>query len=356
MTRRLLFIFLFLPIAALGQYHITGKVVNLADKKPVANASVFLNNASAGTTTGEDGAFDIANVRGGYYDLVVSIVGYTAHHQDVAVTENISLPDIGIEAKTIVLKEVTIGPNRDWDANYARFKYDFLGSSKNAQQCKILNPEVLDLNYDAQKKELTASSGDFIIIENRALGYRVKYLLTSFTKSYIHDAGEPLYYEGSIHFEDLKGSKSEIKEWLQNRLDAYLGSDMHFLRSVVAATVEKEGFVVRQLIRQQDARAKKAGIVKYNETLVQNPLRLNEYIKLTDQKNQYAIAFKDCLHVTYHKMPENKNIPSVMSFTQPYTYFDDNGVIINPKSAVLEQGWSLSRLAEMLPVDYEPIK
>ena len=52
--KRLLYIFLLLPFSALAQYHISGRVLDLVDKKPIPNASVFLSNASAGTKTNAD--------------------------------------------------------------------------------------------------------------------------------------------------------------------------------------------------------------------------------------------------------------------------------------------------------------
>jgi hypothetical protein len=50
LKRLTLFLFL-LPFAAMGQYRITGRVVDAATKQPVADASVFLSNASAGAKT-----------------------------------------------------------------------------------------------------------------------------------------------------------------------------------------------------------------------------------------------------------------------------------------------------------------
>ncbi len=42
-----------LPCAVIGQYRVTGRVIDLISKKPVADASVFLSNASAGAKTND---------------------------------------------------------------------------------------------------------------------------------------------------------------------------------------------------------------------------------------------------------------------------------------------------------------
>lgn len=354
------FFALFLPFIALGQYHISGRVLNLADKKPVASASVFLSNATAGTKTNDDGTYTISNVRGGQYDLVVSIVGYGYYQQTIMVTKDINLPDIEIIPKSIELREVKIRPDPKWAQHYDMFRREFLGYSDNAGQCKILNPKVIGFSYDDVGRELTANSSDFIEVENKALGYKVKYLLSKFTKNYYTGL---LYYEGQALFENLNGKESQKRRWQKNRQDAYNGSSMHFLRTVIAGQLQSEGFKVLRLVRKPNPEYVGGLNNKYVETLVTAPLAINDFGRLTDQKGQYAITFKDCLYVMYNKKPAAKGeseiipqyITSIVSFEEPYAFFDNNGIIINPQSIVFEGQWGKSRIAELLPVDYEPL-
>ena len=277
------------------------------------------------------------------------------------VNNNLSLPDIEMVSQAIALREVKVMPDPDWAHHYDLFRREFLGSSEFTEQCKILNPKVLDFHYDSQSKELTATSSDYIEIENKALGYKVKYLLSAFTKNYHTSL---LYFEGSAFFEKLKGKKSAEQKWQQNRLKAYLGSGMHFLRSVISNNISEERFKVLRLIRTPNPDYKGGFDNKYTETLVTTPLTINEFASLTDQKGQYALGFKDCLYVMYNKRPEHKGdtelipqyVTSTITFEQPYAYFDNNGIIINPQSVVFEGIWAKSRLSELLPVDYEPPK
>ena len=83
------------------------------------------------------------------------------------------------------------------------------------------------------------------------------------------------------------------------------------------------------------------------------PLTWKDYIRFTDQKGQYALAFTDCLYVTYRRGFGNTDA-STITFLEPYAFFDNNGVIINPRSNVVEGSWSSDRMANMLPVDYDP--
>ena len=64
----------------------------------------------------------------------------------------------------------------------------------------------------------------------------------------------------------------------------------------------------------------------------------------------------------FNKKPTSKGetelipqyITSIVSFEEQYAFFDNNGIIINPQSVIFEGEWGKSRIAELLPVDYEP--
>jgi hypothetical protein len=58
-----LILFLLFPFVVLAQTAtITGRVAHGESKSPLANASVFLNNATYGTSTAEDGTFTLSGV------------------------------------------------------------------------------------------------------------------------------------------------------------------------------------------------------------------------------------------------------------------------------------------------------
>jgi hypothetical protein len=397
-----IFICLFCYVSVLAQSVITGRVISHADKKPVANASIFLSNTTIGNETEGDGTFMLKNIRSGKFDIIVSVIGFETYSQTVILNNNkLTLPDIELVPKVNVLKEVTIrskvDPNR---ATYLRwFSEQFLGMSELAQDCKIVNPEVLDLSYDNNTKILTASSYDFLEIENRALGYRLKYLVTSFSDNTQDVIKRDLHYGGSVLFEKMKGTPSQEKRWQKRRQEAYEGSEMHFLRTVSGNRIEEEGFRVMQWsISQNPARpadsvieakiklftklktennkykdslafwTKKSALPKKLQILMNYPLAREEIIKLTDQKKIYALGCDmDGLHITYnkdHHFPEkgqtrhlddrtNKEV-TLVNFSSPYAFFDENGSVLNFYSVSLTGAWAQNRVAELLPEDYEP--
>ncbi|MEO6520175.1 MAG: carboxypeptidase-like regulatory domain-containing protein [Mucilaginibacter sp.] len=389
---------LFIPSLVIAQSTITGKVLNASDKTPVPFASVFLSNSLVGAKTNDDGSFTLNNVKAGQYDLVISFIGFETHHQTVTVSNNVlALPDILITPKNTTLKEVTIGPpDPKRDQNLQVFINEFLGHSVNAQNCTIKNTDDINLSYNAHARILSASSDDFLIIENKALGYIVKYQLGKFIKNYAQGF---LYYEGSVLFEEMKGKPAQQKRWLKARQQVYKGSDMHFFRSIYGNNLQEQGFKVLRLIRKTNParppdsliRAKlrlygpfskaqpgwadsaKVWSAKYKlpkalEYLVSKPMPIADYVIQTDNKAILALKYTDYLYVIYTKRSNADNNGSIyhpldmptypstiIGLNLPYAVFDSNGILGNPTSTTVEGDWAGHGVADLLPVDYEPL-
>jgi hypothetical protein len=389
---------IFCHLSVNAQFSISGRVLNGVDKKVVANASVFLSNATIGTKTNEEGDFTLQNVKPGKYELVVSIIGFYTYHQTVIVNNSsLTLMNIEISVKTEILKEVRIrsGVDAHWQRNYEWFKDGFLGTSDLAKECKILNPAVLDFDYDEKTDSLTVSSGDFLVIENKALGYKVKYLVDSFVRG---NNGQNIHYEGSVLFEPMKGTPVQEQHWLKRREKVYEGSVMHFLRSTLNNRIQDEGFRIFQYaiyanpdrpanslieakvnqykeLKSKNTRYRdslsfwiaKSELPKILHSLMNFPLNEKDIIRLTDQKGLYALGCEnDGLYITHNKarrFPKNgdlsllnspyNNESTLLSFNSPYVLFDDKGWILNPNSISFTGSWGKNRVAGLLPMDYE---
>ncbi|WP_184550050.1 carboxypeptidase-like regulatory domain-containing protein [Mucilaginibacter sp. FT3.2] len=369
--RNILFLLLLMaPVFCLGQIKITGKIINSDDKKPVANASAFLNNAIVGNKTADDGTFTLSNVKPGQYTFIVTAIGYETYSLNLMTgTKDIVLAEISLKPKTIMLQEVNIKPDPNRQRNYNDFKNLFLGTSANAQLCKILNPDVVDVDFDSKTGILSASSGDdFVEIENKALGYLIKYKITKFS----FEPKGVFYYEGISVFQELKGSKSQKRKWEKRRLVAYQGSSMHFLRSVITDETTREGFEVLRLARKPNPDYKVGRLGTNNFKYIQSlytkpPLIPADFASRTDQPGLFALGFNDCLYVIYTRKREVSDLSvyhplevpnypiTILSFDEPHAFFDSNGIIANPQGVIFEGDWGKSRMAELLPVDYEPV-
>lgn len=369
-----------LPVTLFAQSTITGKVLNLTSKKGIPAASVFLSKTSVGNNTAEDGSFTLTNVKNGYYDLVVSCIGFETHHQNIEVNNaSIKLQAIEMIPKSTQLQEVIIQfkNNPERDKLVKMFAAEFLGHTDNASQCKLINPEVLDVAFDKAGGNLVASSSDFLIIENNAMGYRIKYLLTQF---FFNQVQRNFIYTGSYIFEPLTGTPEQVKSWEKKRVAAYLGSDMHFLRSCIENTVSEEGFTVQRLIRTMNTDRPADSIInlrikklrqaqtnlldnidslrywrdklempQYTETLAEGQVNSSDYIKLTQKDGIYAFGYPDCLRINFKK----KKLSTVVTFRKTFAPFDNNGVLFNPDCYTLEGYWGTQRVADLLPVDYK---
>jgi hypothetical protein len=385
--------FIALPVSCLAQFTITGRILNQADKKPVANASVFLANGTIGSRTAEAGTFLLQNIKPGKYQLVVSIVGFVAYSQTIQVAKsNMVLPDIEISPKTIALQEVSVkfDPNRE--KNLQLFKDEFLGKSDIAKECKLLNPEILDISYDDATGTLTASSDDFLVIENDALGYKVNYLLTNFLLNNKDPNAEEIHYEGSILFEEMKGTPEQKHGWEKNREEVYQNSAVHFFRSALKNRLDEEGFSVHQIAiynnpqRPPDSLikakisffknskrdslsywTKKSKLPKNLQTLMRYPLTGKEIIKPSGMPGEYALGCEnDALYIAYNKnhhfhiensfnhLDASNTEATVVHFVTPYAFIEENGGITNPNSVSFDGVWARNRIAEELPVNYEP--
>ncbi|MEE1944209.1 carboxypeptidase-like regulatory domain-containing protein [Pedobacter sp. KR3-3] len=264
----LILFFLAVSNLALAQFTITGKVLNAADNKPLENATVFLNKTNYGAKTDQQGNFTISNVPPGHYELVVSMMSFKVYNVALAVKADTKVPTVIMEEKSTSLNEVKITVAKKVESKYMEmFKRELLGTSKFGRQCHILNPKVIQLNFDPKENKLTAYTSDFMVIENKALGYRLKYLLEDFERN---EKTELISYVGYVLFETMEGNEQQRQEWNENRLEAYTGSLQHFLRSVLGNNINKEGesgFVVATDTRSPN-------MSRLADTLIKEKIRL----------------------------------------------------------------------------------
>jgi len=387
----LILICMFFPFAVLAQSGVISGVVTSADsKKPLPRASVFLSNSAVGSATNEEGKFILSGIRPGQYTLVVSILGFEQYSKTILVGREPVKLDIELTTKPLMLREVVISSSADWKKNYEAFRKEFIGSDENAKECTIINPHVLNLTYNPTKQVLHADADEFLVVENKALGYRVKFLLNDFNIDHISNI---ISRQWQQVFEELPGSEAQKKKWHEKREAAYYGSSMHFFRSLYADKLAEEGFQMYhlrrsinserpddQVIRQKlvwfrdhhmvDSGNYYIGLAKMSkyrsESLVKPPLFTFEVLMRDEQQGLFDIHFQNYLYVVYTKKTDdvyNKDLyrpidmpnyaVSVMTLSAPYAVFDMNGIFV-ANAPLVEGNWAMDRFSELLPVDYVP--
>lgn len=249
MKKLLFFSFLLLfQFSLIAQKTIKGRVLDNADR-PLEGAAVYLNNTSVGTTTNEKGEFEL-DIRKGSYELIASYLGYQTA-QFPFDSEKINKPIVfKLIPKANMLDEVVVSNKKNTmseeDRAYflGRFKSTFLGRTNMSLQCKILNEDVIDFDYDMFSNTLEASVSEPIQIEHKGLGYRIYIDLVHFELT-----PKKVTYLGYNRYENLKASKRKKRKWEKQRRIIYNGSSLHFFRSVLNKNLEQEGFVVDKIKR-----------------------------------------------------------------------------------------------------------
>jgi len=230
---------------AQAQGLLKGTVVDDASGQALAGASVFLSNTSAGTIANSSGNFELY-IPAGKYDLIASSVGYETFSGPVnagALPERLT---IRLKQKPRELEQVVVALEKDGWQRWGRFFLEsFIGTSVQGLSCRLRNPETLRFFNDKEKGVLTVVAREPLIIENKALGYRIHYQLEEFTYSF---RDRYLLYTGFPLFEPMTGSASKQRRWENARASVYAGSLMHFMRSLYRNRLRQDGF---RLYRQR---------------------------------------------------------------------------------------------------------
>src|SRR6187551_3818975 len=65
----------------------SGRIIDADTKDPIPFANVFLANTVVGTSSREDGTFQLGKIPEGKYDLTVSMIGYRLYSTPVSFSE-----------------------------------------------------------------------------------------------------------------------------------------------------------------------------------------------------------------------------------------------------------------------------
>lgn len=244
-------------LTGFAQTDLGGKVLAADNKVPVASANVYISNSSIGTVTDEKGQFVIRNFPAGRYDLVVSCIGYETQVITLSSAQLPPVLTILLKPKINELQEVIVEPyeKNGWEKWGSFFMENFIGTSAFSRDCKLLNKDVIKFRFSKKNNTLKAIANDRLVIENRALGYVLKYDLTRFE----YDFGTRIFlYQGYPLFEEMETKRKGLqKRYAENREDAYYGSVMHFMRSLFRNKLVEQDFEVRKLIKLPDAEKKR---------------------------------------------------------------------------------------------------
>jgi hypothetical protein len=338
-----------LNIYAQDTYSISGTVKNTKGEL-IESATVFLAGSEKAVATNKEGIFKFNGISSGTYQVVITMVGYTSAKQNVIVQNKPETVSMVLGEKQIVLNEVIIGDKGARAKHLKTFVKYFMGESANAKACKIINPDVIE--FSTTKGVLMATTPDFLIIENSNLGYRIKYLLKSFSYNTPMDV---TLYDGDCIFEQLTGTAEQQVKWNKNRKATYEGSLMHYLRSVFKNTAHTEGFLTYAIIGNT-----------FPITINPNEVPTEQIVKHLDS-NFVAFKYKYRFYTIFDKKKAAKlmtmtdatsdfieNLPSNASIFRVDSQIDRRGSYADYKELLIQGAWGRKRLGDQLPLEYVP--
>ncbi len=345
-------------LTAFCQYTaLTGNVTD-ASGNPLQGASVFAQNTTIGTATDASGNFKIWLPAGGH-DLVISFTGFNNESVRVNSGDNGRHLTFRLQPKAKEIADVAVVATNEvrdgWVKHGAFFVEQFIGRTQNSRDCFIRNPEVLKFYHYRRSNRLKVIATEPLLIENRSLGYNIRYDLDSFTHDYKTSVS---LYTGAPLFEEIQTADSSEKiRWDAARRTAYAGSLLHFMRSIYRKDLARDGFEVQFVMRNSD----KEYAVKLEDFY--NSLRYSiddstGLVKLDPFQKHVGVIF------TKEKPEENYNLfnedePeafqfSVVNFTpaEPL-YIEQNGYFFEQPDVSLDGYWTWERVADLLPYNYQ---
>ncbi|MEM7551997.1 MAG: TonB-dependent receptor [Bacteroidota bacterium] len=320
--------------------------------EPLPYANIYIEQSTVGTETNILGDYSLKIDLEGRYRLRCSFIGFESEVREINMNrgEDYTI-DFSLQPLPTKLTEVTIAAEKDksWSKELKNFEKYFLGNSKMANDCKILNPYVMDFKR-SNTSVLQAFASEPLKIENKSTGYNITYELDSFL---IDTKTDKIEYDGHIRFEELK-PQSDIERdyWKKNRAEAYNGSIFHFLKALTSNKLKEEGFMI---FRETG----KLKLLSRSDTTFIKP---EDIISKLDAKS-YTLHSEGFLRVEYTQKNESIytgkqyfsfNETSWLKLTSDSATINSEGFFVDPLNVELFRSFGNRRIAKALPINYVP--
>ncbi len=244
MKNSLLYFLLFLGLFNVRAQNITGYVYDSAGKIPLEGVFIYLDGTTVNASTDANGFFELKPKGNVNAYLVASLIGYDRYILEKPFDAGNPVT-IYLMPNAINLDEIVVSKQQLFTRKQLlkAFKDQFLGLSANAASCTIENEEDIILTYDVPGNVLSAHAIKPLTIINKRLGYKIVFDLMEFKTYYVMKSVKNMdvsssFFAGTTAYIEVATDKKTADK----RKKAYLGSPMHFLRTVASGDWEKEKF------------------------------------------------------------------------------------------------------------------
>lgn len=350
-------LFYSLSLNSKAQIVLKGVVYNIESKAPIELANVYISNSTKGTITDNKGQFNLAGIPLGRSELIVSCIGFET--QTIYINHNTIDLEVMLKPKYEDLQTVVVAPyEKDgWKKWGSLFLEHFIGTTQFSNNCKLLNKEAIKFHYSKKRNLLSVRADERLIIENKALGYILKYDLVKFEVDFDN---QTFLIQGHPWFEEMQtDKKSEQNKWVRNRDEAYYGSMLQFMRSLYFDKLERDHFEIRRIvplsldhnILVQKLVPRDSLIFKVDSVSV--GFQFNNYLQVTYTLKELPSAYpkNNYTRIGYIHNPQISQLTLNNNLVKIYAngaYYDGTNLISSGY-----WGWS-EKMANLLPRDYEP--
>jgi len=314
------------------------KVVD-ENNEPITSAEVYFDGTTVGVITNLEGEFRIEkpdNLTNP--TLVIMSLGY----------ESIYISDVQKFKEVYQLKRnaIKLDVVNIIDSPFSRdemmkvFKKYFVGATKHAKYCEIINPADVHVYYKKNDKTLYAKSENPIFIQNNYLGYKIRFDLKVFKVEYSKFSLEEKdfnesFYAGYSFFEDTNPLRKKLRD------KVYFSSLNYFLKALVEDKLDLTNFYVGH----------NGEVIDANDIFEIEPLENNLFevsLKSTIQNTDNGKYLPSTVILVH------KNDLSNIIFKTPGITIDQYGNNLDFNDIRLKGELSEYRIARMLPSNYEP--
>lgn len=319
---------------------INGTIVDENDA-PLYGVSVYFDGTTIGTTTNEEGFFELSVNQIPNASFVISYIGYeTVYLSSFQLPINIKLHPSAISLREVVLEPIPFSRKEMLTV----FREQFLGKTKGGKNCEILNENAIQFSYTSKEFKLEAFADEKLIITNNYLGYKVEFELVDFFVTYgrrtlSNEFVRTSYYAGTTFYQEITDSK---KDFEKNRINSYLGSPKHFFKSLIENRWDKKGFILFDGKFATDAN------LHFESEEVGN-LKL---IKVKPKEVKTNLTSDLPFFRNFNILYDNKE-QSIITFKTSEFYVDYFGNNTHIDKILFSGEISKKRFGDMLPINYE---
>ncbi len=360
--------FLLLPLVFSAQSRTQNLVILDAEShETIKDAHVFLGQSQIGDISDSLGQCQLSIPDNSTQDLIVTHLSYDVRIISPSEYFYFDTNDtIRLAPRSIDISQIEIQAERSklWKKRFRKFTKAFIGEGKPANNCTILNPEVL--RFEENKDSLVVTAIDLIKIENSHLAYTIDFWLE---ECIVEKDGSSSYRGFAAFKESPTESNSEI---LALKQDLFEKSLQHFLIQLTNCRNLEELSLNGFALSQQS----------YADGIFTTlpSFELDDILSLDSLSGIYKLSFSDFLTINHTELWKDtngankglsgleqqrfgsgqntsistvSNVVSRLYKVDDYVLFDRQGIILN-KSVVKEYGyWAEQKVSTTLPVDYQ---